>query len=106
MSGFRRVGNILVDRGTEETAIPSSKVEPDQPLQVTVFSIEIGGRYINHRVGLRLEGNAANLPLPSKSAASRRVGWRGPLAVRPSTKRKSSSIFQSRYFPAECCANR
>ncbi|NES63864.1 MAG: hypothetical protein F6K24_00455 [Okeania sp. SIO2D1] len=39
MSGFRRVGNIFVRGGTEETVIPSSKVEPDRPLKVTVFPI-------------------------------------------------------------------
>ncbi|NEO52787.1 MAG: hypothetical protein F6K54_06670 [Okeania sp. SIO3B5] len=67
MSGFRRVGNILVSSGTQETVIPSSKVESDQPLKVTVFSISSreGGNAL-HKVGLRLKGNAPNLPLPSQ----------------------------------------
>ena len=33
MSGFRRVGNILVNYGTEETVIPSSKIEREYILQ-------------------------------------------------------------------------
>ena len=37
MSGFRRFGDILINGGTEETVIPSSEVESNQPLQVTVF---------------------------------------------------------------------
>ncbi|NEQ41376.1 MAG: hypothetical protein F6K40_36360 [Okeania sp. SIO3I5] len=70
MSGFRRVGNILLQSGTQETAIPSSKIEPEQPLRVTVFPIRSreGGNIPN--VGLRLKGNAPNLPFPSRGFAN------------------------------------
>ncbi|NEO55820.1 MAG: hypothetical protein F6K54_23775 [Okeania sp. SIO3B5] len=59
MSGFRRLGDILINGGTEETVIPSSEVESDQPLQMTVFP------FGSLDAQVRLEGDAPDLPLPS-----------------------------------------
>ncbi|NEQ38490.1 MAG: hypothetical protein F6K40_20350 [Okeania sp. SIO3I5] len=66
MSGFRQLGNIFVSGGTEQIVIPSSEIESNQPLRVTVFPISSSqGGSINLDAELILDGNAPGLPLSS-----------------------------------------
>ncbi|NES02575.1 MAG: hypothetical protein F6K22_06795 [Okeania sp. SIO2F4] len=66
MSGFRRVGNILFSDGTEQILIPSSEIESNQPLRVTVFPISSSpDESINLDAELILDGNAPDLPISS-----------------------------------------
>ena len=64
MSGFRIVSDIFAPGGTEEIVIPSSEIESDQSLQVTVFPISSSqGGSANLDAELILDGNAEDLPL-------------------------------------------
>ena len=64
MSGFRLVGDILTPGETEEIVIPSSEIEFNQPLTVTVFPISSSpGESINLDAELILGGNAPDLPI-------------------------------------------
>ncbi|MDY7008642.1 MAG: hypothetical protein SWX82_33170 [Cyanobacteriota bacterium] len=64
MSGFRIVGDLLAPGEAEEILILSSEIDPNQPLEVTVFPISSSqGESINLDAELILDGNAADLPI-------------------------------------------
>ncbi|MEB3339613.1 hypothetical protein [Okeania sp.] len=64
MSGFRQVGDILAPNGAEQILIPSSEIDFNQPLTVTVFPISPSPNgEITLDTELILDGNASDLPL-------------------------------------------
>ena len=65
MSGLRQVRDIF-GLELQSIEIPSSEIEPNRPLNVTVFPIGLSqGVPASLDPKLRLEGNAPGLPLPS-----------------------------------------
>ena len=103
MSGLRQVRDIF-GLELQSIEIPSSEIQPNRPLNVTVFPIGLSqGVPASLDPKLRLEGNAPGLPLPSPNNPNdfrdnNGTGFRETITYNPSVSNISYKALVKRFL--------